>query len=80
MHESANKCGKQDPDIEPDGPVSDVEEVVLEAFAEAGVASEAVDLGPACHPGLDMLAEDIAPLAISETLDEFGTLGPGSDE
>src|SRR5690242_15183579 len=43
----------QDAEIEPQRPVADVEEVVLEALFEAGVAAEAVDLGPAGHAGLD---------------------------
>src|SRR5690606_6579651 len=80
VDEAAENGEQQDADIEPERPVFDIEEVVLEPFAEGCVASEAVDLGPTGHTGLDVLSEHVAAPVFAEALDEFGALGAGADE
>src|SRR4029453_3092023 len=47
MHKPAEQRQPENPQIEQQTPVADVEQVVLQALLEAGVAAQAVDLGPA---------------------------------
>src|SRR4051812_46841042 len=48
-----------DLEIEPDRPVLDVIEVVLEALVERGVAAPAVDLRPPGHAGLHLVTQHV---------------------
>ena len=49
MNETLENREPENANVEHDRPVADVEEIVLNAFAEAGVAPQPVDLGPAGH-------------------------------
>lgn len=80
VDEASEEGEPEDFEVEGQAPVADVEEVVLEALAQARVASVAVDLGPAGHAGLDMLAEHVAPPVFAELGDEFGAFWAGADE
>src|SRR5664279_5578281 len=70
----------EDAQVEHQRPVVDVVEVIFYTAGEVAVAAQVVDLGPAGDAGLDQVflhvARDLAP----ELLDEFRTLGTGSDQ
>src|SRR5260221_18527 len=78
--QAAHQCEPHDLDVEADGPVLDVVEVVLDALLERGVAAPAVDLRPASDARLDLVAEHVLRNAVLELRDEVGTLGPWADD
>src|SRR2546421_12479511 len=58
-----------DLEIEPHRPVLDVIEVVLDALLERRVTAPAVDLRPAGHAGLHLVAQHVLRDAVLELLD-----------
>src|SRR6266403_1186058 len=70
----------QNPDIEPGGPVGDVVEIVLDAFAQGGIAAPAVDLRPAGDPGFDAVADHVVGNSLRELADEYRALGSRPDQ
>ncbi len=66
--------------IEPGTPVLDVVDVVLDAGREIAVAPQAVDLGPAAHPGLHHVARQIMRNFRGQPLDMERSFGPRTDE
>ncbi len=67
-------------EVEPDAPVFDVVDVVLDAGGEVGVAAEAVDLRPAGHAGFDEVAREVVRDLAGELVDVIGALGARADE
>src|SRR6202023_3803110 len=65
----------EDLEVEGQGPVLDVVEVVLDALLDRGVAAPAVHLRPAGDAGLDAVAEHVARDLVLELAHEAGTLG-----
>ena len=61
-------------DIKPDRPVPNIEQIVLEAFAQAGVTTQAVDLCPPGHPRLHLLTEHVPASILTKTVDQFWAL------
>src|SRR2546425_9177116 len=47
-------------EVEPEGPIPDVEQVVLDTLIERRIAAKAVNLCPARDPGLDVVSEHVA--------------------
>src|SRR4051812_16827288 len=76
----ADERQPHDLQIERDGPVLDVIEVVLDPLLERGIAAPAVDLRPAGDAGLDLVAQHVLRNAVLELLDEIGALGPRADD
>src|SRR6185312_6627667 len=73
---------KKDEQVQPNGTVLDVEEVVLQFFPgviEAG-AVVAADLSPAGDAGAHGVAHVVVGDGAAELLDEAGALGPGADD
>src|SRR5439155_17194983 len=58
--EHAGEGQQDDLDVEPERPVPDVVEVVLDATVERRVAAQSVHLRPAGDPGLDVVAQHVA--------------------
>src|SRR4030095_14985379 len=76
VEEDADDRHADDLEIEPERPALDVLDVVLDARLQRGVAPEAVDLGPARHARLDLVAEHVAGHGLPEALDEHRPLRP----
>ena len=66
-----------DLEVEPQRPVLDVVEVVLDALLDRGVAAPAVDLRPAGEAGLHLVAQHVLRDPLLELLDEERPLGRG---
>ena len=54
------KCPYQDFEVQGKGPIFKIIEVILDAFGNAGVAAQAIDLRPAGHARLGGMPPDIA--------------------
>ncbi len=67
-------------EVEPDAPVFDVVDVVLDAGGEVGVAAETVDLGPAGHAGFDEMARKVVRDFAGELVNVVGAFGARTDE
>src|SRR5207253_6640442 len=78
--EAAPDRPDQDLQVEPKRPALDVVEVVLDALLERRIPAQAVDLRPAGHARLDLVAQHVARDLASELVDEERPLGPRSDE
>src|SRR3954463_8602940 len=75
VEETLHDGQPDDLEIEPDRPVLDVVEVVLDALVERRVAAPAVHLRPAGHAGLHLVPQHVLRDAVLELLDEVRTLG-----
>src|SRR5512132_2009168 len=69
-----------DLDVESQGPVLDVVEIVLDALLDRGVAPEPVDLCPAGEPGLDLVPQHVLRDPRLKLVDEERPLGPRPDQ
>src|SRR5262245_46819131 len=78
--ESAQHGQPHDLEVETDGPVFDVIQVVFDALLQRGVAAPAVDLRPAGDARFDLVAKHVLGNPVLELLDEIGTFGPGPDD
>lgn len=67
-------------EIEPDAPILDVIDVVLDAGGEVGVAAETVHLRPAGHAGFDEVARKVVRDFAGELVDVVGAFGSRADE
>ena len=76
----ADEGQEEDLDVEPDGPVFNIVEVVLRTGGEVGVAAEAVDLGPAGHAGFDDVARLVVRDRVREVGDVVRAFGARADE
>src|SRR5436309_10746541 len=76
VEEDADDRHAYDLEIEPERPALDVLDVVLDARLQRGVTPEAVDLGPARHSRLDLVAQHVAGHGLSEPLHEHRPLRP----
>src|SRR5215475_134289 len=65
--------------VETDGPILDVVEVVLNPLVERRVAAPAVHLRPAGHAGFHLVAQHVLRNAVLELLDEMRPLRPRTD-
>src|SRR3982751_6345238 len=70
----------QDLDVERQGPVLDVVEVVLDPLRKARVAAPAMDLRPPRDPRADAMADHVLRELLLELPDELRPLGPRADE
>src|SRR5690606_24432090 len=73
--EAAEHGHPHDLDVESDGPVLDVVEVVLDTLLERRIAAPAVDLGPARDAGFDLVAQHVLRDPMLELFDEERALG-----
>src|SRR5688572_26271859 len=78
--QAAHDGQPEDLEVEADGPVLDVIQVVFDALLERGVAAPAVDLRPAGDAGLHLVPEHVLREAVLELLDEIRTFRPRADE
>src|SRR5260370_12616458 len=77
--EAAPDRPDQDLQVEPKRPALDVVEVVLDALLERRVPAPTVDLRPAGHARLDLVAQHVSRYLASELVDEERPLGPWPD-
>src|SRR5918993_3283547 len=77
--ESTDDGQPHDLQIEADGPVLDVVEIVFDALFERRVTTPAVDLGPAGDARLDLVTQHVLRDPVFELLDEVRTLRTRSD-
>lgn len=66
-------------DVEAEGPVLEIEEVVGDSFLDTGVAPEAVHLGPARDAGFVEMAPHVAFDLVLELFDIMGAFGARAD-
>src|SRR5687768_17974005 len=78
--QAAHDGQPEDLEVEADGPVLDVIQVVLDPLLERGVAAPAVDLRPAGDAGLDLVAQHVLRDAVLELLDEERALRTRADD
>src|SRR5437879_684053 len=78
--EAAPDRPDQDLQVEPKRPALDVVEIVLDALLERRVPAPAVDLRPAGHARLDLVAQHVARNLASEFVDKERPLGPRPDQ
>ncbi len=76
----AGEGEEEDLDVEPEGPVFDVIDVMLRAGGEVAVAAEAVHLGPAGHAGFDDVAREVVRDGVGELVDVVRAFGARADE
>lgn len=76
----AGEGEEEDLQVEPGAPGFDVIDVVLDAAHEVGVASQAVDLGPAGHAGFDEVAREVVRNLAGEAVGVVGAFGARADE
>src|SRR5689334_9647020 len=74
------KGERKDAQVEPRRPVFDIEEVVLYPLREIARAAQIVDLRPTGDAGLHEMLLHVTRHAIAKLGDEFGALGPRTDE
>ena len=67
-------------EVEPDGPVFDVVDVVLDAAGEVVAAAQAVDLGPAGHAGFHQVAGEVVGDFGREVFDVVRAFGARADQ
>lgn len=63
---------KNDPQVQPNRPVLDVEQVAFDPFFKAGVAPPAMDLGPSRDPRLDLVAQHVAGNLAAKLINKNG--------
>src|SRR5438445_13332128 len=80
MEDAVEDGHPENAEVEPRSPVGDVVEIVLDSFAQGGVAAPAVDLGPAGDPGLHAMAGHVIGNGLGELLNKDGSLRPGTDQ
>jgi hypothetical protein len=78
--EEGEEGEEDDAEVEAQGPVADVEHIVLEAFSEGGLSAEAVDLCPSGESGLGVVSEHVSWDVGAETFDEFRAFRAWTDE
>ncbi len=71
---------EKDSEIERNGPVLDIVEIVLDPFFQRGISPPSVDLSPSGHPRLDLVAEHIVGNLLFERLNQIGPLRSGPDK
>lgn len=80
VHHPAEGCLEEDEDVQPEAPVFDVPDVVLDTLLDAGVAAQAVHLGPAGDAGAHLLADEVEGDLLLEVAHMVGDLGAGADQ
>src|SRR5512139_3031860 len=80
VDEAVPEGHEEDLEVEGERPVLDVEDVVLDALLDRGVAAPAVDLRPAGEAALDLVAQHVARDALAELVDEDRPLRARPDE
>src|SRR5690606_28098265 len=80
MPHAAEQREHDDLEIQPERPVLDVVEVVLDALLEVGIAAPAVHLGPAGDPGLHHVLLHVLRHLLLELRDEHRPLRARPDD
>src|SRR5512139_4320140 len=80
LAEAAKHGEDEDLQVEEEGPVLDVVEVMLDALLDRRVAAPAVPLRPAGPAALHAVAPHVLRDALAELLDDGRPLGPRADE
>jgi len=76
----AGEGEEEDLGVEPEGPVFDVIDVVLDSFREVAVAAQAVDLRPAGHAGFHEVSWQVVRDDGGELVDVVRAFGARADE
>src|SRR4051812_22426918 len=80
LENSSDEREPHDLEIEGDGPVFDVVQVVFDSLFERRITPPSVHLGPAGNSGFHLVAKHVLRNAVLELLDEKRPFGTRSDD
>ena len=80
VHKSFYHGHEQDLEIKEHGPVLYIIDIMPDTFFDGSIPPEAVDLGPACKTGTNLMLYHVTGYLLLKLFHELGALGSGTHQ